>query len=366
MIKKFTSLVLSLTVGGMVLAGCSINVTPPKSEVPVAENKQQETDKPEVNEEKVEKEQAETITVTDQLGREVVIPSNVERIVSSYYITSSLLIALGAEDRVVGVEMKADTREIYKKAAPQFLDLPGIGTAKTINVEEVLALKPDLVIIPYRLKEFIPQFEALNIPVVAVEPESLENFLACVELVGTAIGEEERAKELVDYYTTHVDEVKALTKNVENRPKVYLSGGSSYLTTCTSKMYQNDMIEIAGGQNVSSELQDGYWANVSVEQILMWNPEVIYSVGYASYGLDEVTGDAKLAGVEAVKNNEIYVFPSILEPWDYPTPSSILGILWLTNQLHPELYSIEEYTEEAENFYETFFDVEVTPEEMGL
>ncbi|MGL6173848.1 MAG: ABC transporter substrate-binding protein [Cellulosilyticaceae bacterium] len=363
MVKKLTSLLLALTVGGMTLVGCGTQEEVNQVKEPSVEKT---GDQPEKETEQTESEQAETITITDQLGRQVEIPKKVERIVSSYYITSSLLIALGAEDRVVGVEMKADTREIYKKAAPQFLDLPGIGTAKTINVEEVLALNPDVVIMPYRLKEFIPQFEALNIPVIAVEPESFENFLECVELVGTAIGEEERAKDLVTYYRTNVEEVKTLTENVEERPKVYLSGGSSYLTTCTSNMYQNDMIEIAGGENVSKELQDGYWANVSVEQILMWNPDVIYSVGYASYGLADVTGDAKLAGVEAIKNGNVGLFPSILEPWDYPTPSSILGILWLVNQLHPELYSIEQYTEEAENFYETFFDIEVTPEEMGL
>lgn len=363
MAKKLISLFLALTVGGMTLVGCSAG----EEMHQVNENgAEKSTDKSEGVVKQTESEQSEIVTITDQLGRQVEVPKKVERIVSSYYITSSLLIALGAEDRVVGIEMKADTREIYKKAAPQFLDLPGIGTAKTINIEEVLALNPDVVIIPYRLKEFIPQFEALNIPVIVVEPESLENFLGCVELLGTAIGEEERAKDLVSYYRTNVEAIKVLTENIEEKPKVYLSGGSSYLTTCTSNMYQNDMIEIAGGENVSNELQDGYWANVSVEQILMWNPDMIYSVGYASYGLEDITGDSKLAGVEAIKNNHVETFPSILEPWDYPTPSSVLGILWLVNQLHPELYSIEQYTEEAEQFYETFFDIEVTPEEMGL
>lgn len=363
MVKRLTSILLVLTVGGMSLVGCGkqgeINQVK-ETDVTKTSDKSKEEIKA------IESEQIETITITDQLGRQVEIPKKVERIVSSYYITSSLLIALGAEDRVVGVEMKADTRGIYKKAAPQFLELPSIGTSKTINVEEVLVLNPDVVIIPYRLKEFIPQFEALNVPVIAVEPESLDDFLKCIELVGSVIGEEARAKDLVTYYKTNVEEVKALTENLEERPKVYLSGGSSYLTTCTSNMYQNDMIQIAGGENVSKELQDGYWANVSIEQILMWNPDVIYSVGYASYGVEDVTRDAKLAGVEAIKSNNVERFPSILEPWDYPTPSSILGILWLVNQLHPELYSIEQYTEEVEQFYETFFDIEVTPEEMGL
>ena len=88
------------------------------------------------------------ITITDQIGREVTLEAPAEKIVSAYYLSSSLLIALGAEDKVVGIEMKADTRGLYKLAAPQFLDLPAVGSGKGINVEETAALEPDLVIIP--------------------------------------------------------------------------------------------------------------------------------------------------------------------------------------------------------------------------
>ncbi|MEG0013238.1 MAG: ABC transporter substrate-binding protein [Cellulosilyticaceae bacterium] len=361
MLKKFTSLLLSFAVVGMAFTGCTVQ----------GESSQEAATQVEVAVENGESNEtsealSDTITVTDQLGREVVVPREVNRIVSSYYITSSLLIALGAEDRVVGLEMKADTREIYKVAAPEFLDLPAIGSGKSVNVEEILALDPDVVIMPYRLKEFIPQFEALNIPVIAVEPESMKNFLECVELIGTVIGAEERATELANYYTSKMEEVKALTKDVQDKPKVYMSGGSSFLTTCTANMYQNDLIEMAGGENVAGGLSDGYWANVSIEELLVWNPEYIYSVGYASYGQEEITGDVKLSNLSAVTSGNVYTFPSILEPWDYPTPSSVLGILWLVNSLHPELYTMEEYTEEAQNFYKTFFDIEVTPQDMGL
>lgn len=365
MLKKFTSLVLSFAVAGMIFTGCTVQGNSGQEQTTQGEsatNSGETTGNVELTTEAL----SDTITVTDQLGREVVIPREVNRIVSSYYITSSLLIALGAEDRVVGLEMKADTREIYKAAAPEFLELPAIGSGKAVNVEEILALSPDVVIIPSRLKEFIPQFETLEIPVIAVEPESMENFLECVELIGTTIGAEEKATELVNYYTNKMEEVQSLTKDLKDRPKVYMSGGSSFLTTCTANMYQNDLIEMAGGENVSAGLQDGYWANVSVEELLLWNPDHIYSVGYASYGQEEITGDVKLSNLNAVVNGNVHTFPSILEPWDYPTPSSVLGILWLVNNLHPELYTVEEYTQEAKDFYKTFFDIEVTPLDMGL
>ncbi|PHV71393.1 iron ABC transporter substrate-binding protein [Sporanaerobium hydrogeniformans] len=359
MSKKIVSLLLSLVIIGTSLVGCANNNTSTdESQASAPIENVQASSKPEQNE--------ATVTVVDQLGRTVEFPREINRIVSSYYISSSLLIALGAEDKVVGLEMKADTREIYKKAAPEFLELPGVGTSKSISVEETLALKPDLVILPYRLEEFVEQFEALNIPIIVVEPESMDQFLECITLIGKAIGEEERAGALLSYYEEKIGEIRQLTEGLEERPRVYMSGGSSAFTTCTANMYQNDLIHLAGGQNVSEELTDGYWANVSAEQILAWDPEFIFNVNYASYDKSELTGDAQLTSVSAIKEERVYTFPSVLEAWDYPTPSSILGILWLTQKLHPELYSVEAYTKDAQDFYKTFYDIEITQEDMGL
>ena len=307
-----------------------------------------------------------TIAVEDQLGRKVEIKGDVNRIVSSYYISTSILISLGVKDKVVGIEAKAKNREMYKKVAKEFLDLPAVGTGKEINVEECMELKPDVVIIPTRLKSFIPQFEKLNIPVVAIEPETLEGFNNCVELLGKISGLEERSKELLKYYDDTIDKVKDMTKDIKNKPSVYLSGSDNILKTCTSKMYQNYMIDTAGGKNVTENIDEGYWTNISVEQLIEYNPDVIYIVGYAKYTVEDVLKDNRLKGLNAIKNKKVYVFPSTLEPWDYPTPSSILGMLWIVNNLHPDKYSTEDFKKDAKEFYNKFYDLKVTDKEIGI
>lgn len=304
---------------------------------------------------------AAAIILTDQAGREVTLPAPAKRLVSSYYISTAILIALGCEDRLEGIEMKADTRELYKLAAPQLLELPAVGSGKGINVEETAALKPDLVILPLRLQDSVSSFEELGIPVLVVNPETQEDFEACVELLGKAVGQTERSGELLAYYHEQMEKAQELTKDLD-RPKVYLSSGSDYLRTATSKMYQNDLIEMAGGENVSAGLTDGYWQTVSPEQVLAWNPEHLFAVSYAEYSLEDILSDESLANVQAVKDNKVMTFPSQIEPWDFPTPSSVLGVLWLTSKLHPEVYSEEEYLEEAKGFYERFFDVSVEEE----
>lgn len=306
------------------------------------------------------------VTVVDQLGREVELDGTPEKIISSYYISTSLLINLGVQDKLVGIEAKAKTREMYKKVAKELIDLPAVGTSKEINVEECANLNPDLVIIPTRLKEFIPKFEELKIPVIAIEPETLDQFKETVKLIGKAVGKEEKANKLVNYYDDTISKVKELNKNLTEKQNVYLAGSDSVLKTCTSKMYQNYMFEVCGGENVTKELTDGYWTTISVEELVKKNPDVIYMVGYASYSKDDILKDERLKGVNAINNNKVYVFPSTLEAWDYPTPSSMLGILWLENNLHPDLYSKEDYIKDAKEFYKEFYDIEVSEEELGL
>ena len=306
------------------------------------------------------------VTVVDQLGREVELDGTPEKIISSYYISTSLLINLGVQDKLVGIEAKAKTREMYKKVAKELIDLPAVGTSKEINIEECANLNPDLVIIPTRLKEFIPKVEELKIPVIAIEPETLDQFKETVKLIGKAVGKEEKANKLVNYYDDTISKVKELNKNLTEKQNVYLAGSDSVLKTCTSKMYQNYMFEVCGGENVTKELTDGYWTTISVEELVKKNPDVIYMVGYASYSKDDILKDERLKGINAIKNNKVYVFPSTLEAWDYPTPSSMLGILWLENNLHPDLYSKEDYIKDAKDFYKEFYDIEVSEEELGL
>ena len=70
--------------------------------------------------------------------------------------------------------------------------------------------------------------------------------------------------------------------------------------------------------------------------------------------------------VRAVAENQLYTVPSEIEAWDYPQPSSILGLLWMTHILHPDLISQEDYIKEAQQFYQTYFGLAVTQEQLGV
>ena len=126
------------------------------------------------------------VTVTDQAGRKVTIEEEPQRLVSGYYISTSALIALDLDEKLVGIEAKADKRTIYKRSAPALIELPSVGTAKEFDLEGCAALEPDLVILPLKLQSAVETLEALGIDVLLVNPENQELLTGMIRLIAEA------------------------------------------------------------------------------------------------------------------------------------------------------------------------------------
>lgn len=295
------------------------------------------------------------VTVTDQAGREVTIESEPQKLVSGYYISSSLLIALDLDDKLVGIEAKANKRPIYSLSAPELIDLPNVGTAKEFDLEGCIALEPDLVILPLKLKNTAESLEKLNIDVLYVNPENQELLTEMMTLIGTATNTQEKTNELMNFVTKQEDTLANALANTE-APSVYLAGNSSMLSTAGSAMYQSNMITLAGGQNVAADITDTYWVEIDYEQLLTWNPEYIILASDADYTVDDVLADPNLAECSAVKNGNVYQMPSKAESWDSPVPSGILGSVWLATILHEDLFSADTASAIIDEYYETFYD----------
>ena len=298
--------------------------------------------------------QAEPVVLTDMAGREVSIEAVPERIVSGYYISTSTLIALGLSDKLVGIEAKADKRPIYKLSAPELIELPNVGTAKEFNLEGCLALEPDLVILPLKLKSAAQTLEELGIPVLLVNPESQEQLMEMVAMLGDATGTADRAGELADYIEAQEAALAGLLADA-GTPTVYLGGNSALLSTAGQAMYQSDMIVRAGGVNVAAEIEDTYWVDISYEQLLAWDPEYIILASDASYTAEDVLADENLKDCTAVKNGNVYHLPADVESWDSPVPSGFLGSFWMASVLHGDLITEADRDAVINEFYDTFY-----------
>lgn len=294
------------------------------------------------------------VTVTDQAGREVTIEAEPETLVSGYYISTSLLIALDLDEKLVGIEAKADTRPIYQLSAPALLDLPSVGTAKEFDLEGCAALDPDLVILPLKLQDAADSLAELGIPALVVNPEDQELLNEAAALIGTATNTQARAQELLDFTESQEARLADALDGVET-PSVYLAGNSDFLSTAGDAMYQSDMIRMAGGVNAAAEITDTYWAETSYEQILAWDPDYIVLASDAGYTVEDVLNDPNLAGCAAVENGNVVQIPGNAEAWDSPVPSGILGAVWLAGVLHPEECPEADTMAVIDEFYQTFY-----------
>lgn len=366
--KKILSLLLALSMA-LSLAACSPNQPETENGVAASEETAAEETAEETSEEANDAEAAASetdsaadtaaevvypVTVTDQAGREVAIEEEPQKLVSGYYISTSLLIALDLDEKLVGIEAKADTRSIYHLSAPELLELPSVGTAKEFDLEGCAALEPDLVILPMSLQDTAGTLEELGIQALVVNPEDQELLSGMISLIGTATNTEGRAQSLLDFTSEQEARLAEALADVET-PSVYLAGNSSLLSTAGDAMYQSDMIQMAGGVNAAAEITDTYWAEISYEQLLAWDPEYIVLASDADYTVEDVLADQNLAECTAVVNGNVYQIPADAEAWDSPVPSGILGAVWLSSVLHPEECPEADSAAVIDEYYETFY-----------
>lgn len=336
-IKKLISIILVVMMMTTMLVGCSNTNTQEKS-------------------------QPKEVTITDHAGREVKVTGNYEKIVSGYYISTSMLVSLGLNDKLVGIESKAEKRPLYKLAAKELLELPKVGTAKDFDLEGCIALKPDLVILPKKLTEQAKTLSDAGITVIVINPENEKLLKESIEMVATATGTTEKAKKLLSYYDEQYAKLEKLTKDSKEKPSVYLAGTSDILTVASGKMYQNSVIEKAGGVNVAKDLADDQWAKISYEQLLKYNPDMIVIIPEAEFTKEDVLKDPQLANLNAVKNKAVYEMPSDFEAWDSPVPSCVLGSMWLASIIDEERYSFDDFKNDAASFYKEFYNVDIDKE----
>ena len=341
--KKIISILLSMTII-ISLVSCGLRM-----------NSEGETNKTaQQNDTNSEQVSYYPVTVVDQAGREVTIEKEPQRLITAYYITSSLFIALDLEERIVGIENNPEKRAIYELSGTDLLALPQIGTAKELDLEGCMALEPDLLVLPMKLKNTVPALEELGMTVLLVDPEDQERLYGMIELVGKAANKQNEAESLMAFIAMQQEYLTDVLADVD-KPSVYLSGNSSMLKTAGDLMYQADMIRLAGGSNVAGSIEDTYWAEIDYEQLLAWDPEYIIMAAEATYTVEDVLNDPNLADCTAVVNKNVYKLPNTAEAWDSPVPGSVLGAIWLANILHPEKISDTEQASRINEFYEKFY-----------
>lgn len=318
--------------------------------------------------------------VVDQLGRSIVIPQKVERVVCLMHHALDITIELHAGDRLVGIMRNWEgllfpgLGDIY----PKLRELPQIGTLTEVNMEELLKANPDLVIVThYFPQETLKKIEAAGIPVVAVslyqaefeEASKLNPTLKNpdraytvgmkmgVGLLGEIYGKEREAKALNEFVAKKRAIVGDKLSRIPENKRISCYMANPDLHTYGSGKYVGVIMERAGGINVAREIE-GYKA-VNMEQVLKWDPQVIFVQDrYAEKVMPEILKGEAWKPIKAVKTHRVYETPEYVKPWGHPCPESMaLGELWMAKKLYPERFREIDIDKVVQEFYKTFYGV---------
>lgn len=302
------------------------------------------------------------VRVVDQAGREVAVSLPVERVVSLHGVATLYLYALGVHDKLV-----LGTYVGLRPGSPSWEALlavdPGLGEKYSRgkpSLEEVLARRPDLVLASAaRDLEEAEGLSAFGIPVLLLRAEDVPGVEEATALLGRALGAEERAARLLAYFRDNVARISGLIARAGLPSPRVLFVGTRPLRVASGEMYQTELIRLAGGAPVTEGLR-GYWQDVDIEQVLLWDPEVILIAPYGGVMPGDLLGDPIWQGISAVRGGRVYKMPRVFAPWDVPTPESFLGLLWMAARMHPELAI--DVVAEAREFYREFYGYELPGE----
>lgn len=259
-----------------------------------------------------------TQTFTDGAGRTVTVKGTPKRIVCIDPAHTETLFALGAGDKVVGVDD-------YSYRPPEAQNKEKVGDAFNLNLEKLVSLKPDLVVLagstdspPSQLKEM----DRLGIPAYVSAPGTIKEVLSDIGNLAKVVGAEKQGKDLVAKMQKDLDAVaQSAPKSASARPTVFIVVDAS-LWTVGPTSFLSDVVYAAGGQNVMSDVKEQY-LQVSMEVLLQRDPDVIL-VAIPQDQAAQLTSSPGWADLRAVKDSRVYfVDPDLVSR---PGPAVVDGI----------------------------------------
>jgi iron complex transport system substrate-binding protein len=313
---------------------------------------------------------ARAATVTDGAGRAVPIPGQTARVFPAGPPASIMVYTL-APETLIGWT-RANSAAEREFLLPEIGSRPEVGRitgrGNTANLEEVLRLKPDLIL---DIGTINPTFVSLadrvqeqtGIPYALLDGR-FDGVAAAYRTLGALMGRGSAAETLARYAE---DTVRTITGRIaaiprEQRTRVYFARGPRGLETGLGGSINVETIELLA-QNVAGGTRGGL-TPVSIEQVLAWNPDVIVTIdaGFVDSGYGEQTW----VPIAAVRAKRVHVAPRLPFGWlDFPpSVNRLIGLWWLAKVLYPDRFP-EDLQVLTRDFYQLFYHVTLTDAQLA-
>ncbi len=270
------------------------------------------------------------ITITDDIGRTVQIKGIPQRIISLSPSNTEIVYALGLEDRLVGVT----TYDNYPEAVK---NKPQVSQYSTVDVEKVVSYKPDLILASNIQKTgAIPAFDKLGIAVITLEPETIEETLNDITLIGRISSNTKQAETLVADLQNRIKTVTDKLTTSE-KPRTFFLTWHDPIWTAGSNTVIGELMTKAGGTNIAADL-NGH-SQIDLESVIQRNPQIIFvmsSMGDQDSSYSYVKNEPRFQATDAVKKNQVYKVDSDI--FGRTTPRLVDGLETMAKLIQPEIF----------------------------
>lgn len=280
----------------------------------------------------------QTQTVTDREGNQVVLPEQVDKIISLAPSITETLVNLGLADKLVAVDKYSLEVEGVNK------DLP-IFDIMTPDAENIVVLEPDVIFGTGMSKSdgtdpFAPMVEMGAFVTVVPTSTSIEGIKEDILYIGQVTQTEERAQSIVDNFDKKINEIldKVEQYKKENKEEVTVYFETSPMPdayTFGQDTFLNDMLNILGAKNIFGE--ETGWLPVSEEQVVDKNPDVILTnAGFLETPVEDIKNRAGWENINAIKNDRVYLIDKNSSA--RANENSITAFEQIAKSLYPDLF----------------------------
>ena len=322
-------------------------------------------------------ETAETREITDMAGRKVTVPAaeNIESVFSAGPV-AAIFLYMVAPDKLLG--WNYELNDVEKSIIlDKYQDLPNFGMGDAVNYEAVIAANPTIAINSGKINDAMVSdcdalSESLGIPVVAVDNE-LNNSAEAFRFMGELLGVEDHAEELAQYAEQVFTDINALSDIPEEKKvSVYFGNGEDSLETAPRGSQHAQILDVINAVNVADlELGDGSRVQISAEQLLAWDPDVIVVNGEpkadksGNSAAEDILSNPDYASLKAVQDQKVYGTPNAPFSWvDRPAgPNRLIGMRWFSALIYPEYIKCD-INEEIHKFFDLFYHVDLSDEQL--
>lgn len=373
--KKGLALLLALLLPlAMLLSGCAQSAGPaasaeavPTQEAAGAETAQDAVAPP-------EEAAPQEREITDMAGRTMTVPLEIESVFSTGPAAAIYLYTL-VPDKLLGWNYALN--DIEKSIIlEQYHDLPNFGQGDAVNYEAVIAAGPTIALNVTSINDGSIDAsdalaEQLGVPVVMVSSDLLDA-PAVYRFMGELFGVEAQAEALAAYAEETFNAISGLDIPDAEKVRIYYGNGEDSLETAPAGSSHGQIIDLVNAVNVADlELGDGSRVQISAEQLLAWDPDVIIVNGEpkadmtGSAAAEAILADPLFATLKAVQNGAVYGTPNAPFSWvdRPPGPNRIVGMRWLSGLIYPTYLNFD-VDEAVREFFQLFYHVELTDEQL--